>query len=231
MIENVSTTIIKVDDVCVWQRAVFCSVNNLSDIHCAKKKFDAKTNELLLHNEHLTSKSHHLQDRLDQLEKKNLRLIRRLTEQVEISLSLSLSLSWNRTGGDERSLSLGSSFAVRWSTMDLIEESISASRRNSASQRETLSRLRRSHDVIHSRSFTANVHRRAETRNRSIQETIRVINEAKTIGETFLSPSALLRRRHLRQSAEVLLGELNHHSTDKKVRDFLTSLLQAQPPR
>ncbi len=50
-----------------------------------QKKFDAnqiQCTQLGLHNQELKSKSYFLQDKLDQLERTNMRLIQRLTEQV-----------------------------------------------------------------------------------------------------------------------------------------------------
>ena len=210
---------------CVWQRALFCSVNNLSDIHCAKKKFDAKTNELLLHNERLTSKSHHLQDRLDQLEKKNLRLIRRLTEQVEISL-------W-KSSRRRRTIFIVRIFVCCPMVNDGSRRRIDFcfakkfffSKRNSITS--TTIWRRYSLEIVHCECLSKNRNEKSRgTRNNSSNQQSE--NDRWNVS---LCLSALLRRRDLKQSAEVLLGELNHHSTDEKVRDFLTSLLQAHPPR
>ncbi len=62
---------------------------NLIDVQM-QKKFDtnqSQCSQLLLHNQELKTKCDLLQEKLDNLERNNIRLIQRLTQQVEIIFS------------------------------------------------------------------------------------------------------------------------------------------------
>ena len=200
----------------VWQKLLFSSVNTRADIHYAKK-FDAKTNELLLHNERLTSQSHQLQDRLDQLEKKNLRLIRRLTEQVNIFLV-----------GNRTALFICRIFVccprVKGGSLRRIvfffAKKSSFSKRNSIMS-TMISPLCSPEIVRSAPPSTSRNDRSLATRNYSSRQ--RSPSDARVF--------SLSSRRDLKQSAEVLLGEFNHPSIDEKVKHFLSTLLREQQTR